>query len=124
MGGLEGTLGARSCSASTVDAEASTGASMAERLRSRSSGGRFNGCVSAEKCWREEVPVREFFRMERGSRSFVGFVGDLEPESLLADLGVNSGALEFDRDSLSGFFLGEDFEKKAGRTMEDDDGTG
>lgn len=97
---------------------------MAERLRSRSSGGRFNGCVSAEKCWREEVPVREFFRMERGSRSFVGFVGDLEPESLLGDLGVNSGALGFDRDSLSGFFLGEDFEKKAGRTMEDDDGTG
>lgn len=96
---------------------------MADRLRSRSSGGRFNGCVSAEKCWREEIPVREFFRTERGSRSFVGFVGDLEPESLLGDLGVKSGAFGFDRDSLSGFFLGEDFEKN-GRTMEDDDGTG
>lgn len=62
--------------------------------------------------------------MERGSRSFVGFVGDLEPESLLGDLGVKSGAFRFDRDSLSGFFLREDFEKKVGRTMEDDDGTG
>lgn len=62
--------------------------------------------------------------MERGSRSFVGFVGDLEPESLLGDPGVKSGALGFDRDSLSAFFLGEDFEKKVGRTMEDDDGTG
>lgn len=80
--------------------------------------------MSAEKWWREEVPVREFFRKERGSRSFVGFVGDLEPESLLGDLGVNSGALGFDRDSLSGFFLGEDFEKKAGRAMEDGDGAG
>ncbi len=51
-------------------------------------------------------------------------MGDLEDDFLVGERGERSGAFELDRESLSGFFLGEDFEKKVGRTMENEAGTG
>lgn len=51
---------------------------MAERLRSRSSGGKFRGCVSVVYRWRGERRLPESFRIERGSRSLIGFEGDFK----------------------------------------------
>lgn len=117
-GGLDGTLGARLSSSTSIGGRASPGASMAERLRSRSSGGRLRGCVSAAKIGREEFWVREVFRTERGCLSRVDLVGDREDDFLVGERGERSGAFGLDLESPSDFFLGEDLEKKAGRTME------
>lgn len=47
-GGLDGILAAGSSGSMSIGVEGSLGGDMAERLRSRSWGGRFRGCVSAE----------------------------------------------------------------------------
>lgn len=98
--------------------EASPGASIAERRRSRSSGGRFSGWVSIASGWRGSLRLAEFFLIEPDSFSFTDLVGDLEGELLVGeDGGGRSVVLSLSFESVLCFFFGEDLEKKVGRTM-------
>lgn len=103
-------------------AEASPGASIAERRRSRSSGGRFSGCVSVVSRWRGGLRLPEFFLIELDSFSLTDLVGDFEGELLVGEDGGRSVVLGLSFESVLGFFFGEDLEKKVGRTMGDDEG--
>ncbi len=124
-GGLDGALGTDSSCSTSMAAEASPGASMAERRRSRSSGGRFRGCVSVVSSWRGGLRLAEFFLMELDSFSLTDLVGDLDGELLLEGEGGGiSVVLSFSLESVLCFFFGEDLEKKVGRTMEDDERSG
>lgn len=99
--------------------EASPGASIAERRRSRSSGGRFNGCVSVGSRGRGGLRLPGFFLIEPESLSLTDFVGDLEGELLLlvGESGGRSVVLSLSLESVLLFFFGEDLEKKVGRTI-------
>lgn len=83
MGGeVDGALDiSPSCESRSIGVDGSLGADIAERLRSRSSGGRFRGCVSALKILREFV-LEVFFLGECRSESFASFVGDFETDRL------------------------------------------
>ena len=102
--------------------------SIAERLRSRSSGGKLSGCVSVGyRGWSGCRDARSCLR-KRGSFSFPDFDGDLV--DLTGDLDDDLVAEEcwidgmadvlrlFGVDSLPDLFFGDDLEKKVGRTME------
>ena len=58
------------------------------------------------------------FLLARGSRSLTTLVGDLDDDRLIGEGNEKSVILDRSLESLVGFFLGEDLEKKPGRTME------
>lgn len=104
--------------------EASPEASIAERRRSRSSGGRFSGCVSVASSGRGGLRLPEFFLIEPDSLSLTDLVGDLEGELLVGESGGMSVVFSRSFESVLCFFFGEVLEKKVGRTMGDDEGAG
>lgn len=85
----------------------------ADLRRSRSSGGRFKGCISAGYCGRGALRPA-FLRLRNCSLSFADLVGDLEDDLLVGDELI--GLLFSLEILLSDFFL-DGLENKPGRTI-------
>ena len=92
----------------------SLGTDMAERLFSRSSGGRFRGCTSVSKMFFGLDLEDDLRWRERKSASLIDLVGDLDKNLLEGESGELSRCLLVFRSSASEFFLGL---KMPGRTI-------
>lgn len=111
---MEAALDASPSCSTSMGVEGSLRADMAERRFSRSSGGRFKGCVSVLTMFLEfdrEALLRDWFRR---SDSLSDLVGDFETDRRDGEGDERSLLLPFLRDSMSGFFF---VLKMAGRTI-------
>lgn len=113
-GGLDAVLDESPSRSMSMGVGGSVGPDMAERLFSRSSGGRLRGCVSELRTVFELDLEADLRGRERRSESLTDLVGDLDKDLLEGEGDEPSRCLLFFRISASEFFLGL---KMPGRTI-------